>query len=141
MKLNFLTFILLSSFSTCVISEERGLGLTHEQSSEMNEIIKEIKANGIKPTDSNIFNICYASSLLILNAANDAVSGVYDGDRGIGEVLLIPHDEYKDIVRELVKSDSVYEIRENPEKFDSDFQMKCRASPDIYVKKYKHIFR
>ncbi|HFI5644362.1 TPA: hypothetical protein ACGQVP_005445 [Raoultella planticola] len=141
MKRKILTIVLLFIVSPLAISEDLVPGLTQEQSSEMKAIINEINQKGLKPTDSNIYNICYASSLIMINAAKDAASGTYDGDRGIGEILLIPHDEYRDMVKELIKSDAVFGINENSDNFDRNFQMKCRASPDIYIKKYKKIFR
>jgi hypothetical protein len=53
----------------------------------------------------------------LINAANDAISGQYSGDHMIGELLLIPHDEYKDIVKELIKNDKVLEIKKRCELF------------------------
>ncbi|MEM0606388.1 hypothetical protein AAFL38_28130 [Klebsiella grimontii] len=141
MKRRILSVILLFIASPFAISEDLVPGLTQEQSAEMNEIINEINQNGLKPTDSNIYNICYASSLLMVNAAKDAASGTYNGDLALGRVLLIPHDEYRAMVKELIKSDAVFGINKNPDDFDRDFQMKCRASPDIYIKKYNKIFR
>lgn len=141
MKIRALTIFLLFIASPFAISEDSVPGLTPSQSTEMKAMINEIKQKGLKPTDSNIYNICYASSLIMVNAAKDAVSGTYDGDRGIGEVLLIPHSEYRDMVKELIKSDAVFGINENPDNFDRVFQMRCRASPDVYIKKYKKIFR
>ncbi|MEE7045095.1 hypothetical protein Q0S22_03280 [Escherichia coli O93:H19] len=112
-----------------------------QEQDEFNRILNEIKTTGIKPTDSNIYNICFASSMLLTNAANDAMSGQYVGDRMLGEVLLVSHDEYKDIVKALIKSDAVNDIRRDPDSFDKNFQMKCRASPESYIKNYKKIFR
>lgn len=108
---------------------------------EYSMMLNEIKKSGLKPTDLNIYNMCFASSLLIINAANDAVSGQYSGDHMIGDILLIPHDEYRMIVKELIKNDAVEGIKRNTEYFDKNFQMKCRASPEVYIKKYKDIFR
>lgn len=112
-----------------------------QEQAEYNERLNEIKTTGIKPTDSNIYNMCFASSLLLINAANDAISGQYSGDRMIGALLLISHDEYRTIVKELIKNDKVIEIKRDINYFDKDFQMKCRASPEVYIKKYKNIFR
>lgn len=141
MKLRILTIFLFFIASPFAISEDSVPGLTPDQSTEMKAMINEINQKGIKPTDSNIYNICYVSSLIMVNAAKDAVSGTYDGDRGIGDILLIPHGEYRDMVKELIRNDAVFGINENPENFDGVFQMKCRASPEIYIKKYKKIFR
>lgn len=103
--------------------------------------VNEIRSTGLKPTDENIYNMCFASSLLLINAANDAVSGQYSGDKDLGELLLIDHNEYRDIVKGLVKTGGVMDIKNNPDAFDESFQMKCRASPEEYIKNYKNIFR
>lgn len=115
--------------------------LSQQDQDEYNQMLNEIRTTGIKPTDSNIYNMCAASSLLITNAANDAMSGQYSGDRMIGDVLLISHDEYRDMVKELIKSNAVIDIKKDPDSFDANFQMKCRASPETYIKKYNDIFR
>ncbi|EAR4440483.1 hypothetical protein Q6Y84_001071 [Salmonella enterica] len=103
--------------------------------------MKEVKNTGLKPTDENIYNICFASSMLLVNAANDAVSGQFVGDKWIGDLLLISHDEYRNIVKKLIKTGGVMEIKNNPEYFDKNFQMNCRASPEEYIKNYNNIFR
>lgn len=103
--------------------------------------VNEIRSTGLKPTDVNIYNLCFASSLLLINAANDAISGQYSGDTDIGGLLLIDHNEYRDIVKGLIKTGGVIDIKNNPEAFDKSFQMKCRASPEQYIKNYKGIFR
>lgn len=141
MKLRILTIFLFFIASPFAISEDSVPGLTPGQSTEMKAMINEINQKGLKPTDSNIYNLCYASSIIMVNAAKDAASGTYVGDRGIGDVLLISHGEYRDMVKELVRSDAVFGINENPDNFDRVFQMKCRSSPEIYIKKYKKIFR
>lgn len=141
MKRNVLNIVLLFIVSFSAIAANPKAGLTQEQTLEMNGVINEIRGKGLKPTDSNIFNICYSSSLLLVNASKDAVSGTYDGDRVIGEVLLIRHEEYREMVKELVRSDAVFNINKNPDDFERVFQMKCRANPETYIKKYKQIFR
>ncbi|EAA4711432.1 hypothetical protein DPK85_21205 [Salmonella enterica subsp. diarizonae] len=115
--------------------------LSAKDEQQFKDKINEVKTTGLKPTDDNIYNICFASSMLLINAANDAVSGQYIGDKWIGELLLINHSEYRDIVKILIKTDSVIEIKNNPEYFNKNFQMKCRASPEEYIKNYKNIFR
>ncbi|HGU6444848.1 TPA: hypothetical protein ACNABU_005621 [Citrobacter amalonaticus] len=115
--------------------------LAAQDEQQFKDKINEVKTTGLKPTDDNIYNICFASSMLLINAANDAVSGQYIGDKWIGELLLINHSEYRDIVKSLIKTDSVIEIKNNPEYFNKNFQMKCRASLEEYIKNYKNIFR
>lgn len=138
-SVKFLIFAFLALlFTGSAISSEN---ISEQDMRELNSKINEIKTKGLKPTDENIYNICVVSSMLIINAANDAVSGQYVGDKHIGGLLLISHDEYRDIVKELIKSDAVPGIVSNTDGFDRTFQMKCRASPDKYIKKYKDIFR
>ncbi|CAH3761524.1 hypothetical protein V6E05_10000 [Citrobacter freundii] len=131
--------LIFSNFAFSGVNSISSLSVTDEQ--QFNEKIKEVKNTGLKPTDENIYNICFASSMLLVNAANDAVSGQFVGDKWIGDLLLISHDEYRNIVKKLIKTGGVMEIKNNPEYFDKNFQMNCRASPEEYIKNYNNIFR
>lgn len=131
--------LIFSNIAFSSVNSASSLSVQDEQ--QFKDKIKEVKTIGLKPTDENIYNICLASSMLILNAANDAISGQYVGDKWIGDLLLISHDEYRIIVNKLIKTGGVMEIKNNPEYFDKNFQMKCRASPEEYIKNYNNIFR
>lgn len=142
MKPSLLLAILTLFFTNFVYSETTGVdGLSLQDKKQFEDKVNEVKNTGLKPTDQNIYNMCFASSILLVNAANDAVNGQYAGDRGLGELLLINHEEYRNIVKGLVKTGGVMEIKNNPDHFDKVFQMKCRASPEEYIKNYKDIFR
>lgn len=131
--------LIFSNFAFSGVNSVSSLSVTDEQ--QFKDKIKEVKEIGLKPTDENIYNICFASSMLLVNAANDAVSGQYAGDKWIGDLLLINHDEYRTIVKKLIKAGGAMEIKNNPEYFDKNFQMNCRASPEEYIKNYNNIFR
>lgn len=131
--------LIFSNFAFSSVNSDSSMSIQDEK--QFRDKIKEVKTIGLKPTDENIYNICFASSMLLINAANDAVSGQYIGDKWIGELLLINHNEYRNIVKGLIKTDSVMGIKNNPEYFNKNFQMKCRASPEEYIKNYNNIFR
>lgn len=101
--------LIFSNFAFSGVNSISSLSVTDEQ--QFNEKIKEVKNTGLKPTDENIYNICFASSMLLVNAANDAVSGQFVGDKWIGDLLLISHDEYRNIVKKLIKTGGVMEIK------------------------------
>ncbi|QPO98277.1 hypothetical protein GVI61_17815 [Citrobacter freundii] len=131
--------LIFSNFAFSSVNSDSSMSIQDEK--QFRDKIKEVKTIGLKPTDENIYNICFASSMLLINAANDAVSGQYIGDKWIGELLLINHNEYRNIVKSLIKTDSVMGIKNNQEYFNKNFQMKCRASPEEYIKNYNNIFR
>lgn len=131
--------LIFSNFAFSSVNSDSSMSIQDEK--QFRDKIKEVKTIGLKPTDENIYNICFASSMLLINAANDADSGQYIGDKWIGELLLINHNEYRNIVKSLIKTDSVMGIKNNPEHFNKNFQMKCRASPEEYIKNYNNIFR
>ncbi|HCB2263441.1 TPA: hypothetical protein MYR33_003378, partial [Citrobacter freundii] len=101
--------LIFSNFAFSGVNSISSLSVTDEQ--QFNEKIKEVKNTGLKPTDENIYNICFASSMLLVNAAYDAVSGQFVGDKWIGDLLLISHDEYRNIVKKLIKTGGVMEIK------------------------------
>lgn len=60
------------------VNSINSLSVTDEQ--QFNEEIREVKNIGLRPTDENVYSIYFASSMLFVNAVDNAVSDQFVGD-------------------------------------------------------------